>query len=409
MRRTAQAAKARYGLVLRLPHARALLLAQIPSRAPIAIIGLAIVLFVREHVGSYGTAGLTAGVFGLTLAISSPLLGRLIDRVGLVPIVVPATIVHSGAIVGLVVTGLEGGPIWLLVVCSGVAGAALPPLGSISRALWPRIIEEGGGTPDLLSTAFAIEGILIEMLFTVGPLITATLSVIADPAYALLLAPTLLIGGVAVLLPLPPVRSWRIAENPSQHGVLGALRSRGLRTLMLCTLPMGFCFGAVEVTLPAFAEDQGSRALGGLLLAAWSLGSALGGLTYGAIDWQGSLARRYARLAALLPLGFAPLALAPSIAVMAVLTWIAGLCIAPVLTAGNQIVGDLASQGTETEAFTWPITSLVTGIAAGNAVAGLMVTHVGLTQAFLAGAAAAVIAAGVAWARWPTLVRPLPV
>lgn len=406
MRRTAQAAKARYGTVLRLPHARALLVAQIPARAPIAIIGLAIVLFVREHIGSYGIAGLTAGVFGLTLAVSAPLLGRLIDRVGLVSIVLPTTALHAAAIVGLVITGLNGGGTPLLLICAAVAGAALPPLGSISRALWPRIIEEGGGEPDLLSTALAVEGILIEMLFTVGPLITATVALLADPAYALLLAPALLTLGLSLLLPLSPVRSWRVSEDASGHGMLGALRSRGLLTLMLCTLPMGFCFGAVEVTLPAFAEDQGSRALGGLLIAAWSFGSALGGLTYGAIDWQGSLARRYSRLAMLLPLGFAPLALAPSMTVMAAFAWVAGLSIAPVLTAGNQIVGDLASQGTETEAYTWPITSLVTGIAAGNAAAGLIVTHAGLNEAFLTGTAAAVLAAAIAWFRWPAFVPP---
>lgn len=409
MRRTARAAKARYGAIFRLPHARALLLAEIPARAPIAIIGLAIVLFVREHVGSYGTAGLTAGAFGLTLAVSSPLLGRLIDRVGLVAIVVPASVVHAAAITGLVITGLNGGSTVLLVFCSALAGAALPPLGSISRALWPRIIEEGGGEAELLSTALATEGVLIEALFTVGPLITATLSVLADPAVPLLLAPLLMMLGLAMMLPLPPVRSWKTSPGAAEHGMLGALRSRGLRTLMLCTLPMGFCFGAIEVTLPAFAEDQGSRALGGLLIAAWSFGSALGGLTYGAIDWQGSLARRYSRLALLLPLGFAPLALAPSMSVMAVLAWFAGLSIAPVLTAGNQIVGDLARQGTETEAYTWPITSLVTGLAAGNAAAGLIVSHAGLTEAFLVSTAAAVVAATIALARWPAFAANRPV
>lgn len=408
MLRIAHAAKARYGSVLRLPHARALLVAQVPSRAPVAIIGLAIVLFVREHVGSYGVAGLTAGAFGLTLAVSAPLLGRLIDRVGLVAIVVPATILHAAAIIALVVTGLSGGGTLLLIGCSALAGAALPPLGSISRALWPRIIEEGDGEPDLLSTALAIEGVLIEVLFTAGPLMTAVVSLVADPAVALLLAPALLTLGVTLMLRLAPVRSWRVSADASEHGMLGALRSRGLRTLMLCTLPMGFCFGAIEVTLPAFAEDQGSRALGGLLIAAWSLGSALGGLLYGAIDWQGPLPRRYARLATLLPIGFAPLALAPSMVAMALLAWIAGLSIAPVLTAGNQIVGDLAKQGTETEAYTWPITSLVTGLATGNAAAGLIVTHAGLTEAFLTGTGAAVIASTIAWLRWPAFSPPDP-
>ena len=67
---------------------------------------------------------------------------------------------------------------------------------------------------------------------------------------------------------------------------------------MLVTLPMGFCFGAMEVTLPAFAEDHGHRALAGVLVATWSFGSAVGGLAYGARSWPGSPGKRYARLAA---------------------------------------------------------------------------------------------------------------
>ena len=55
-----QQARERYARVLRAPHARQLLLAEVPARLPIGINGLAMVLFVREHVGSYAAAGLVA-------------------------------------------------------------------------------------------------------------------------------------------------------------------------------------------------------------------------------------------------------------------------------------------------------------------------------------------------------------
>ena len=271
----ARAARSRYGAVLKLPHATSLLVAVAPARAPITIMGLAMVLFVREHVGSYALAGLTAGALGVMVAIGSPLLGRMVDRVGLRAVLIPATIVNSAAFVGFVIAGLSGADAWVLVALAALAGLSLPPLGSITRALWPRIIAEGGGDPGLLATALALEGVLIEGMFTIGPLLTAAISVLLDPAVALLLAPALLIIGLVMMLPLEPVRTWRTADPDHDHGMLGALRSRGLRTLMLCMLPMGFCFGAIEVTLPAFAEDHGSRAVGGALIAAWAFGSAL--------------------------------------------------------------------------------------------------------------------------------------
>lgn len=402
----ARAARSRYGAVLKLPHATPLLVAVAPARAPITIMGLAMVLFVREHVGSYALAGLTAGALGVMVAIGSPLLGRMVDRVGLRAVLIPATIVNSAAFVGFVIAGLSGADAWVLVALAALAGLSLPPLGSITRALWPRIIAEGGGDPGLLATALALEGVLIEGMFTIGPLLTAAISVFLDPAVALLLAPALLIIGLVMMLPLEPVRTWRTADPDHDHGMLGALRSRGLRTLMLCMLPMGFCFGAIEVTLPAFAEDHGSRAVGGALIAAWAFGSAVGAITYGAIDWKGPLSRRYVYLAALLPIGFAPLVLASGTAVMVPLAVLCGLSIGPVLTAGNQIVSELAAQGTETEAYTWPITSLAFGIAVGNAAAGYLVTHASLDSAFVAGTGAALLAAGITLARWRTFEPP---
>ena len=78
----------------------------------------------------------------------------------------------------------------------------------------------------------------------------------------------------------------------------------------------------------------------------------------------------------------------------------------PLARLGNQIVSELAAQGTETEAYTWPITSLAFGIAVGNAAAGYLVTHASLDSAFVAGTGAALLAAGITLARWRTFEPP---
>jgi MFS family permease len=394
-------ARERYARVLRAPHARALLLAELPARLPIGIIGLALVLFVREHIGSYGSAGLVAAAFGAANGLSSPVLGRLIDHRGLRAVVIPLSVLHAAAMVALVIVGLGGAPVWLIALLAAAAGMCLPPLGSISRSLWPRILRDED--PDLLPTALALEGVMIELIFVTGPLLTGALAAFVDAAAALLLAPVLLLAGLSLFLLQPPVRSWVISEHAGSHGVLGALRSPGIRTLVLTTIPMGFCFGAMEVTLPAFAEDHGARNLAGVLVATWSAGSAAGGLLYGARGWSGSPGRRYARFAALLPIGYLPLAAAPSIAVMLPLALLAGLCIAPTLTAGNQIAGEVAPPGAETEAYTWPITSLVSGLALGSWAAGAIVDAADWRAAFLAAAAGAALSALVAATRWRTL------
>lgn len=397
-------ARERYARVLRAPHARGLLLAELPARLPIGINGLAIVLFCREHTGSYAAAGAVAAGFGAAVGLTSPLIGRLIDRRGLARVVVPFSIVHAAAMAGLVAFGLANAPLGVLIALAVAAGAFLPPLGSISRAMWPRILADE--EPGLLSTALALEGVLVELIFVSGPLLTAALAALLDPAAALVLSPMLLLVGLAAYLVQPPVRSWVISADAASHGPWGALRSAGIRTLILTTMPMGFCFGAMEVTLPAFSEHEGRQALAGVLVATWSAGSALGGLAYGARSWSGPAGRRYARFAALLPIGYLPLALAPSMVAMGALALIAGCCIAPTLTAANQIAGDVAPVGAETEAYTWPTMALVAGIAAGNWSAGAIVEAFSWQWGCLAAAGAAAVAAALAATRWRTLARP---
>jgi MFS family permease len=82
---------------------------------------------------------------------------------------------------------------------------------------------------------------------------------------------------------------------------------------------------------------------------------------------------------------------------------LAGVAIAPLLTAGNQLVGDVAPAGALTEAFTWPITALVTGLAAGNAAAGAVVEAADWRAAFLVAAGGATLGAIVALAGRRTL------
>jgi MFS family permease len=396
-------ARERYARVLRAPHARALLVAEIPARLPVGINGLAIVLFLREHTGSYAAAGAVAAAFGVALGLTSPLIGRLIDRRGLRQTVVPLSLAHAAAMGALVACGLSDAPLLVLVALAAAAGAFLPPLGSISRSLWPRILRDED--PGLLGTALALEGVLIELIFVVGPLLTALLAALVDPAAALVLSPVLLLIGLTGFLAQPPVRTWVVSEEAGTHGVWGALRSPGIRTLVLCTLPMGFCFGAMEVTLPAFSEAHDARAIAGVLVATWSAGSAVGGLLYGARHWSGPPGRRYARLAALLPLAYFPLAAAPSLAAMFPLALLAGVCIAPTLTAGNQIAGDVAPPGAETEGYTWPITALVLGLAVGNWSAGAIVEAADWRAAFLVSAVGASVSALLAATRWRTLQR----
>ena len=59
-----------------------------------------------------------------------------------------------------------------------------------------------------------------------------------------------------------------------------------LLPLTISATALGSLFGALEVASVAFADDSGHKALSGLMLGTFSLGSLVAGVAAGAIIWQ---------------------------------------------------------------------------------------------------------------------------
>jgi MFS family permease len=385
--------------ILRTPHVMPLFAASLLARLPLGINGLAIVLLVKAETGSFGAAGAAAGALALGSGLCAPLAARLIDALGPRMLLLLAVICAAGllAVIALARTGAPGAA---LVAAAFLAGAAFPPTSSVLRAQYPVLFAE---RPALMQGAFALDSVLTESIFTVAPLITAGLVVLFEPAAAILLSAAAVIGGtVALVAALPPVD--RSAEPPPPAGRLGALAVPGIRTLVASMLPVGFAFGALEVALPAFADHEGQPELAGVLVALWALGSVTGGLAYGARPRRGSLASVHLRVAVLLPVTFLPLALATSPATMALLVIPAGLMIAPLIATRNELAGLVAPAAARTEAYTWPLTALVAGIALGAATSGALADATSWQAAVLAATVAAAIGAAVSTGRRATLV-----
>ena len=394
-----------YGALLRTPRIARLYAAMIVARLPIGIDGIATVLFLRHQGRSFGVAGAAAGALALGTALGAPFIARLIDRLG-ASVLVWLAFAHGGGLAALVALTLAGAPAPVLVVVAFIAGTTLPTISSVLRGAYATLLAH---ERSLIPSAFALEAVVTEAIFIVGPLTTAALAWLASAAAALALsAAAVVLGTTWFVAELPrEIADRRLPEAADRHWA-GALRSPGLRTIVIAMLPVGFAFGAVEVVLPAFADAQGNRQLAGVLIAIWSLGSALGGVVYGARPRLLPLRTMHLATAAFVPLGIAALALAGSPAAMAVLVVPAGLPIAPLIATRNEMASVVAIPGSETEAFTWPLTALVSGVSLGAAVAGALADGPGWRSAVLVAVAAAVLGAVVTVTRRETLVPAEP-
>ena len=389
-----------YARILRTPGVAAIVAATVVGRLPIGISGLAILLYVQEASGSFAAAGACAGALAFGTALGAPLQGRLIDWRG-ERALLPLAFVHAGGLVLVWALGAGGAAPAVLAFASFCAGAAIPPVSSVLRSRWPLLLSE---RRELVPSAYALDSVLIELIFVVGPLLTTVVVATVGPQYALAVSAACVLGGTLML-----VAGLRGRERPtapeagSRRFGLGALAAPGLRTLVLASLPVGFAFGTVEVVLPAFSAEEGQRELAGVLLAVWAGASGLAGLAYGAWPPRSPLTAVHLRLACLIPIATAGLFAASSPLTMGLLVVLMGLPIAPLIASRNQLIERVAPRGTATEAFTWPLTALVAGVSLGAAVGGALVESYSWPAAVLAAVTVSAAGAGLLVLRRDTL------
>ncbi len=388
---------ARYRVFLAIPYTRSLIGWSLVARMPIAMTPLALLLLAREHGATYAAAGAVVAAYGLALAVGSLVAGRRVDRRGPSGVLLSRAVAFPTLLVVVIVLAAVDAPTYLLGLAAAAVGAASPPVSSTVRMVWPRIL------PDTLrSTAYSLEAVAQETIFVIGPLLTALLALI-DPALALgVTAAAALVGTLAVAW-LPPVREAG-SGVASGGGLLGALEAPGMRTLVVYSLIIGLSFGAIEVTMPAFAEGHGARELGGLALAAFSAGSLVGGIVAGALP-GGDDRARFLRYACLLGLSLAVFEVAWSIPSLCAAAFIAGLPIAPAVAALYGLVDRVAPKWAIAESFAWFGTAIMFGLSIGTAVGGAVVDGAGTRWSLAIGPAAALVAAGFVVLRRATLVR----
>ena len=386
---------AAYARLLRVPHVGLLLAATTVARLPIGINGLALILYVRHTSGSFAAAGLVAGALGLGTAIGAPLAARLVDRRG-AGTLLPLAAAHAGLLVSVLVLGQADAPLAILAALALLAGSVFPPAGAVLRSRWPRLLAD---EPDLLRTAYAVDSVTIEVAFVTGPLITALLVALTGAGAALIVSAALVLIGTLVFLARLPEDHAAAAERPARLGILGPLGSPAIFLVALTTLPVGFCLGTIEVALPVFSDSHGAPALAGVLLAVWSAASGVGGLVFGARPRRSGLVDTYLAIALVFPLACLPLVLAWSPPTMAALVILAGLPLAPLIASRNELVSAIAPTGARAESFTWLLTALVSGSAAGAAIAGALAQHQGWRLAVVVGVGVAALGTVLAQAR----------
>jgi MFS family permease len=375
-----------YRQVLSDRSAVAFSLAGFVARLPMSMTGLGIVLLVSLTTGSFGLAGLLVAVATLAGAAVAPLWGRAIDRVGQARVLLLSVLINVLS-VGLLVTAMELA--WPLAVSLAAAlgvGIGFSLAGSAVRARWTLRLN---GSP-LLNTAFALEAMLDEVVFIIGPVLVTFLATAIHPALGVSVSAVIgLIGAVALAAQhssQPPIRS-----TPHEHMGSSRLPWRVLVPVAIASGALGMVFGGMELNVVAFAKEAGVLSYAGLILIAWSFGSLVAGAVTGAVIWRASPARRFRVGATMLALSLLPLPFVDHPVGVALLLILSGIAIAPTLIASVGVIQSAVDQTRLTEALAWNSTGMVAGVAVGAAAVGYVIDSSGAQAGFVAVAIAGLL------------------
>ncbi|GAA1101654.1 MFS transporter [Kitasatospora arboriphila] len=372
-------ARVGYAELLRTPGAWTFLVPAFAARLPYAMLSLGIVLLVLDTHGSYGTAGAVAAVSAVAQALVGPQTGRLADRHGQAAVLLPSVAVHAVSVAALIGLALGHAPAWALFAAAAPAGASVPQIGAMVRARWVSRLSD---SPATLNTAFAFESVTDEFTFVVGPVLATAIATTVTPSAALIAEAALTVAGG---LAFAAQRRTAPARHPRTAGGRGpsALSSPGVRLLAGAFLGVGTVFGAMQVSVTAFAESVGRAGASGTVYGIFAGGSMLAGVLYGLVAWRRSARSRMLGCYALLVLGCSTLWAMPNLTALSVAGLLCGLAIAPTLITGYTLVETLVSDGAKTEAFTWLTGAIGLGLAVGSTVAGRLIDSGGPSAGFL--------------------------
>jgi MFS family permease len=381
---------ARYQEVLRRPHVTRLLVTSMLARLPQGMSGLAVLLFLTPHLG-YARAGLATGLSVATGGISNVLLARAVDRVGARKILAPTAALYAAAMLGLAAANHSGYAVKLLI-CAAI-GLVTPPITSVSRGLWPRILSE-----EQTQVVYGLEATAQEFIFIAGPAAVALVAGLASARVAVIVSGLTGLAGALAYVTAPPFKEAnRTIRKEKGTRVLfgtGVVRYAAVGACLI----LGFSM--TEIATVDFVGGRSASPKAGVVLAVWSFGSLVGGVWFGAASEKVS-DRSLATMVAIAASGLALSALSPDVFGLGVILLCSGAAIAPTLARLYTRMGAVAPEGATTEAFGWLAVGFLGGSSIGSTLGGLSVDGIGPRWTFLLAGAAVLCAVPIIAVRRP--------
>ena len=377
------------------------------ARLTLAMIPLGIVILVEQERHSYVTAGIVSGAYAVGAALGTPVWGRLMDRIGQVPVLLPTSVASAALLVALAIATTSPAPSAVLIALAVGVGLAYPAISPALRSSFRIVLPD----PEARRVAFALDATSVELAFVCGPLLLSALLLPGSPVLPLVVTAGLLAAGgvgyccTGVARGATPGRQREASgHDPAALGAGSrtALASLAVLTVLAVMIMVSIGFGQLDTSMAATADlALGGTAQVGILFAAIAGGSTVGGLAYGARSWRFDERVAVPVLLALFGAFLALLAWvlsAPAVSLLVLMPvlFLTGLTIAPTLIMQQALLDRSAPPHRLNEAQALLSAANTTGAAIGTAIAGIVIDGAGLSWSFGGAAMGALLAAAIA-------------
>jgi MFS family permease len=338
-------------------------------RIPIWAAGVVLTLHVVTHLDrSYAEAGAAEMVYSLALAASGPWRGRKLDQVGLRTALTPSLVILA---VCWAIAPWVG--YWPLLGFVALAGAFTIPTFSIVRQVLIGAVPESQRTAVL-----SLDSVAVEVSFMIGPVLGVLAAVYLPTTIALLiLQVAMVIGGVALWVADPPLPNEPHTGDGPKPGIRTWI-SPGVVAILVITATATVILTGADLGTIAALRDLGHPTSIGWVLGLWGLGSAVGGIVYGAMHRHPPAGVLLALLAGTTAL----ISLSEGQASFIVLLFLSGLFCAPTITATIDDLSRAVPANVRGEAMGWHGSALTLGGAIGAPAVGWSIDHGGWEQGF---------------------------
>jgi MFS family permease len=353
---------------------------QLLARFAFGMMSLAIVLHVQQMYQSYTIAGIALGAETVGAAISGPLIARRLSKWGPRKVIRLLAATSSAAL--LFIAFFHGPEILTILACL-IVGLTSPPIQQIARSVYPSLI-----TAKQTSYLFSLDATMQEFLWVFGPVLATMITATYNSASAVVFMATVQIVGTYLFSRNPEIGEMNIPKSKRRLG--GILQKPIVIANVAINLFLVATFGGAEVGTVAVLGIAPS----GIVIAALSLGSIIGGFAFG---HRAKTKWALLKFVSVVFVGYAAVFFNPTDLVWITICWfVTGLGVAPAFATMASMISVSFGTADSAEAYGWANTGQLLGYSIGAAIAGIVIDHVAAQAAWfvtgISGAMAVVVA-----------------